>query len=88
MFRKNSYENRVRTMNVIDIIEDGDIIMFRVVGDGFLYNMVRILVGTILEVGRGYRSPDEIQEILMALDRSRAGKTAPPHGLYLWEVHY
>ena len=75
-------------MNVIDIIEDGDDIMFRVVGDGFLYNMVRILVGTILEVGRGYRSPDEIPEILMALDRGRAGKTAPPHGLYLWEVHY
>ena len=44
--------------------------MFRFVGDGFLYNMVRILVGTILEVGRGYRSPDEIPEILMALDRS------------------
>ena len=85
---KTVIENRVRTMNVIDIIEDGDVIMFRVVGDGFLYNMVRILVGTILEVGRGYRSPDEIPEILMALDRSRAGKTAPPHGLYLWEVHY
>ena len=57
---KTVIENRVRTMNVIDIIEDGDVIMFRVVGDGFLYNMVRILVGTILEVGRGYRSPDEI----------------------------
>ena len=66
---KTVIENRVRTMNVIDIIEDGDDIMFRVVGDGFLYNMVRILVGTILEVGRGYRSPDEIPEILMALDR-------------------
>jgi tRNA pseudouridine38-40 synthase len=62
--------------------------MFRFVGDGFLYNMVRILVGTILEVGRGYRSADEMQEILTALDRSRAGKTAPPHALYLWEVHY
>jgi tRNA pseudouridine38-40 synthase len=85
---KTVIENRVRTMKVIDIVEDGETIMFRFVGDGFLYNMVRILVGTILEVGRGYRSADEMQEILMALDRSRAGKTAPPHALYLWEVHY
>ena len=48
------------------LIEDGDVIMFRFVGDGFLYNMVRILLVLLLEVGRGYRSPDEIQEILMA----------------------
>ena len=63
-------------------------LMFRFVGDGFLYNMVRILVGTLLEVGRGLRSPDEIPEIIRAKDRSHAGKTAPAHGLYLWEVYY
>ncbi len=50
--------------------------------------MVRIIVGTLIEVGSGKRKAREIEAILASLDRSQAGKTAPGHGLYLWEVHY
>jgi len=57
-------------------------------GDGFLYNMVRTLAGTLLEVGRGKRAPDSIPELLAARDRKRAGPTAPPEGLYLARVLY
>ena len=85
---KTEVEDRVRTINVIDIVEDEDVLMFRFVGNGFLYNMVRILVGTLLEVGRGLKMPEQMVEILAAMDRNQAGKTAPPQGLYLWKVHY
>lgn len=85
---KTEVEERVRTIKEIEIVEDGDIIMFRFVGNGFLYNMVRILVGTLLEVGRGLKSPEQMIDILAAMDRNQAGKTAPPHGLYLWKVLY
>ena len=57
-------------------------------GTGFLQNMVRILVGTLLEVGRGYWEPEYVQEILLAKDRKRAGPTAPPEGLCLMKVDY
>lgn len=57
-------------------------------GNGFLYNMVRIIVGTLLEVGEGKRSPDEIPRILEARDRKAAGQTAPAQGLCLWSVEY
>ncbi len=56
--------------------------------DGFLYNMVRNIVGTLVEVGRGRNSADWVENVLAARDRSRAGPTAPAHGLTLWEVHY
>jgi tRNA pseudouridine38-40 synthase len=57
-------------------------------GDGFLYNMVRIIVGTIIMVGRGKISPGRLAEILIAKDRNLAGKTAPPQGLFLEKVDY
>jgi len=57
-------------------------------GNGFLYNMVRIIAGTLLEVGEGKRSPEQIAGILAAKDRSLAGPTAPAHGLVLWRVDY
>lgn len=57
-------------------------------GNGFLYNMVRIMTGTLLEVGQGKRAPSEIEAILEAKDRSSAGPTAKAHGLSLWAVHY
>jgi len=63
-------------------------IEFSIEGDGFLYNMVRIMTGTLVEVGRGKRRPEEIREIIEAADRQRAGHTAPPGGLYLAEVFY
>ena len=57
-------------------------------GDGFLYNMVRILTGTLLEIGAGDRSEDDVEEILASRDRARAGFTAPARGLWLWDVGY
>jgi len=85
---KTEVVDHVRTITAIELIEEGDKLMFRFVGDGFLYNMVRILVGTLLEVGRGQRKPEEISEIIAQKDRQRAGKTAAAQGLYLWEVFY
>lgn len=61
---------------------------FTIEGDGFLYNMVRIMTGTLVEVGQGKRRPEEIREIIEAADRQAAGHTAPPNGLYLAEVFY
>lgn len=85
---KTEVEDKVRTIQAIDFLLDGDQLTIRFVGNGFLYNMVRILVGTILEVGAGDRLPEDIPAILEKKDRRLAGKTAPAHGLYLWEVFY
>lgn len=85
---KTDVKDKVRTIYRIDIEKENDELIFTFEGSGFLYNMVRILMGTFLEVGRGDRQADELPSILEAQDRSRAGKTAPPHGLYLWEVSY
>lgn len=78
----------VRTLYSFDVTRDGDMWEFRVSADGFLYNMVRIMVGTLVEVGMGRIRPDDLPAILAALDRTRAGMTAPPDGLYLNRVVY
>ena len=67
--------------------EDG-YVNIRVTGDGFLYNMVRIITGTLAEVGLGKRSPEEMTEIIEGKDRTKAGHTAPPQGLYLEQIYY
>ncbi|WP_066321344.1 tRNA pseudouridine(38-40) synthase TruA [Bacillus sp. FJAT-29814] len=85
---KTEVVDKVRTIKEIEFLQDGDLLTIRFVGNGFLYNMVRILVGTLLEVGTGDRAPEEMLGILEAKDRRVAGKTAPAHGLYLWEVFY
>jgi tRNA pseudouridine38-40 synthase len=85
---KTEVEDKVRTIETIDFILEGDLLTIRFVGNGFLYNMVRILVGTLLEVGSGDRKPEDIPAILGNKDRRFAGKTAPPQGLYLWQVFY
>lgn len=85
---KTDVKNKVRTIYRIEIEQMQDELVFTFEGSGFLYNMVRILMGTLLEVGKGRRSANEMSSILMAKDRNKAGKTAPPHGLYLWEVSY
>ena len=78
----------VRTVTAASVVRDGDIIIFRVSADGFLYNMVRILTGTLIDVGLGKIDPDEIPEITASRDRSRAGMTVPACGLYLNRVLY
>ena len=65
-----------------------DAVEIEVTGDGFLYNMVRIIAGTLLEAGRGKIAPGEVKSIIAAKDRSKAGPTAPPGGLYLKDVYY
>lgn len=85
---KTEMEDRVRTIHQIELLEENGLLVFRFVGNGFLYNMVRILVGTLLEVGTGERDPASIPELIENKDRTTTGKTAPAHGLYLWEVFY
>lgn len=74
-------ETTVRTIYSLTVTKEQDIITIRVTGSGFLYNMVRILAGTLLQVGMGERRPEEMTDILNAKDRAAAGPTAPAHGL-------
>ena len=81
-------KDKVRTIykGTIDQTEQG--IVITLVGNGFLYNMVRIIVGTLIEVGQGKRDVISVKNALLACDRSMAGKTSPPNGLFLWKVDY
>ena len=81
-------KSAVRTVYRIDVEKTKDEIRLTYSGDGFLQNMIRILTGTLIEVGNGSRNPEEMTEILEAKDRSRAGYTAPPQGLTLLHVTY
>ena len=81
-------KSTVRLVDSITIEQNKDRIHFTFHGTGFLQNMVRILVGTLLEVGRGYWDVDYVQAILEAKDRKLAGPTAPPEGLCLMKVDY
>lgn len=78
----------VRTIRSLHLVARRRMLALVVEGDGFLYNMVRTLAGTLLEVGRGKRAPDGIPELLAGRDRREAGATAPPEGLYLLRVLY
>ena len=80
-------KSTVRTLRSIDILREGDQIILRFTGDGFLYNMVRILVGTLVEVGRGTRDAGSVSG-LFGGKRAEAGFLAPPQGLCLEEVYY
>ncbi|HCU55811.1 MAG TPA: tRNA pseudouridine(38-40) synthase TruA [Clostridiales bacterium] len=81
-------KSTVRTISALSISEQDGEISFEVTGNGFLYNMVRIMVGTLYYVGIGKIEPEEIPEILASGKRDRAGKTMPPEGLYLKRVRY
>lgn len=83
----SSVKDTVRTIHNISIEESGDLIVLQVEGNGFLYNMVRILVGTLVDIGRG-RIDKPLEEIIASQDRGEAGHTAPAHGLFLKKVHY
>jgi tRNA pseudouridine38-40 synthase len=81
-------ETTVRTIYRCDVSEQGDEIHIAVTGDGFLYNMVRNIVGTLVEIGRGHWPADRIDQILASQDRREAGPTAPPDGLSMMCVYY
>jgi tRNA pseudouridine38-40 synthase len=81
-------KNLVKTIHVIDFQQDNHILSIKIQGDGFLRHMVRNIVGTLVETGRGKLSPDDVKTILAARDRTQAGPTAPPQGLYLAKVEY
>ena len=84
-----SSKSSVRTIYKAEIIErENDKIWIELTGNGFLYNMVRIIAGTLVEVGMGNIEPEQISEILEDKKRENAGKTLPPQGLYLVKVEY
>lgn len=80
--------DKVRTLYEVVCIENDDDWYVRLRGDGFLYHMVRIIVGVIIEAGRGKVTPKEIEEMFQTQSRGKTGKTLPPQGLYLWDVTY
>lgn len=81
-------ESTVRTIYELQVLEEGSDLVIRVCGNGFLYNMVRIIAGTLLEVGQGKRKPEEMRQILEAKNREAAGPTAPAHGLMLMKYEF
>lgn len=81
-------ETTVRTIYDVSVQKDGDIVAIRVTGSGFLYNMVRIIAGTLIQVGAGYLKPKQMQEIILACDREAAGPTAPAKGLTMIGIEY
>ena len=85
---KSSVEDTVRTIYCLDVEREGESIVIRVSGSGFLYHMVRIIAGTLIRVGIGACPPGEVAAILAARDRRQAGPTAPAHGLTLVEMKY
>lgn len=85
---QTAVETTVRTIYDLDIKKEGESITIRVRGNGFLYNMVRIIAGTLAGVGRGYFEPEDMERMLEAKDRTQAGVTAPPQGLTLVGIEY
>lgn len=85
--RTNVFDT-VRTIHSITITQDGASIVIRITGNGFLYNMVRIIAGTLIRVGRGFYAPERVKEILEERKRTAAGVTAPAAGLVLAEIEY
>lgn len=83
-----SSKSSIRTIYKAEVEKIDDKVIITLTGNGFLYNMVRIISGTILEVGLGKIAPEEILKIIEQKDRTKAGKTLPAHGLYLVNVEY
>jgi tRNA pseudouridine38-40 synthase len=85
---KGLHKNTTRTIMNISLTRNEIFVKLLVKGDGFLYNMVRIIVGTILEINEGKKSYGSLPDILAACDRKAAGRTAPPEGLHLHKIYY
>ena len=85
---RTNVSDTVRTVEDVTVTEDGADIVIRITGNGFLYNMVRIIAGTLIRVGRGFYEPEKVREILEEKKRTAAGVTAPACGLVLVEIEY
>lgn len=85
---KRMKKSSVRTIYSIDLRQDGNFLTIRYCGNGFLYHMVRILTGTLLEVGLEQRKPEDMENIIDGMDRALSGPAVPPQGLFLVEVSY
>lgn len=85
---KKTKKSTVRTLQEVSITREGNLLCFTFIGDGFLHKMVRILMGTLLEIGSGQRSVETIHAIFQQQVRSEAGATVPAQGLFLEEVYY
>ena len=84
----SSVKTTERTVRRLDIVREGELLIFDIEANGFLYKMVRNIVGTLVEVGSGKKKPRQVKDILDSRDRRRAGQTAPAEGLYLVRVEY
>ncbi|MBE6772197.1 MAG: tRNA pseudouridine(38-40) synthase TruA [Ruminococcaceae bacterium] len=84
----SSVEDTQRTVMNACVEREGDMVIFKVEADGFLYNMVRIMTGTLIDIARKKIPADSIEQIILSRNRSAAGYTAPAHGLYLNKIHY
>ena len=81
-------QTTVRRIYSLQVVREGELVRIQVQGNGFLYNMVRIITGTLLEVGKGNIPPDRVADIIASGDRVEAGPTAPARGLRLVEIFY
>ena len=88
MAQGSTITDTVRTIYDLDITRKEDLIEIEICGNGFLYNMVRIIVGTLINVGNGKIKPEDVLKIIESKNRETAGMTVPPQGLYLKEVYY
>ena len=88
MAQGSTVTSTVRTIKAASVEREGEMLVFRISADGFLYNMVRILTGTLIDVGLGKIEPEDIPAIIASRDRTRAGMTVPACGLYLNRVLY
>ena len=85
---RTNAKSTVRTIYQLDIQKNGDDIIIHIEGNGFLYNMVRIIAGVLIRVGRGYYEPEKVKELLEGKERTKEAITAPPQGLCLVEIQY
>jgi len=85
---KSSVDHPIRRVFTTGFRQQGDYLFFEIAGDGFLRHMIRIIMGTLLDVGQGKLTPDDLKAILEARDRKQASKTLSPHALCLLEVGY
>ena len=88
MAAKSKITDCNRTVYSASVERKGDMVIFKVSADGYLYNMVRIMMGTLVNVGKGIWQPEKVEEIIAATNRDVAGPTAPPQGLFLTDVYY